>query len=165
MLEDPTCQEYISWLPHGRAWKILKQHEFEEKVVPLFFRHAKHSSFMRQVNGWGFRRILNGPNQNAYYHAMFIRGRPSLCIQMRRPPNKLRSTLETDDSANYQDPTTRALLIHVDPHSIDVAGNAVPDTKFSAASAARLLRTGFRDVVNIFSDDDSHKSSDSDVCA
>lgn len=49
MLEDEEFSSYISWMPHGRAWKILRQDEFEEKVIPLFFRHAKFASFTRQV--------------------------------------------------------------------------------------------------------------------
>ena len=131
MLEDPTCQECISWLPHGRAWKILKPHEFEELVIPLFFRHAKLSSFMRQVNGWGFQRIPTGPEQNAYSHAMFIRGRPSLCIQMRRPPHKLRSTFESDHHPNYDNPTVSQHCVN--PESAPATTKAAHDFKVSSS--------------------------------
>ena len=41
--------DVVSWLPHGRSWRVLKPKAFEEKVVPLYFRHAKYASFMRQV--------------------------------------------------------------------------------------------------------------------
>jgi hypothetical protein len=68
ILSDPEFQEYICWLPHGRSWKVSKQEEFEDKVIPLFFRHGKFASFMRQVNGWGFRRMPAGPEKNSYYH-------------------------------------------------------------------------------------------------
>ena len=98
ILEDPENQEYISWLPHGKAWKIHKQHEFEEKVIPLYFRHAKLASFMRQVNGWGFRRTPSGPDQNSYHHQMFVRGFPQLCMEMRRPMHKVRSTGQSQRS-------------------------------------------------------------------
>lgn len=68
ILSDPEYAEYISFLPHGRAFRIIKPKAFEEKVIPKFFRHAKYASFMRQVNGWGFKRISQGPDHNSYYH-------------------------------------------------------------------------------------------------
>lgn len=103
MLSDDEHKEFICWLPHGRSWKVLKQHGFEEKVIPLFFRHAKLASFMRQVNGWGFRRTPAGPDQNAYYHEMFLRGNPNLCAKMRRPMNKIRSSSEPRSHPNFHD--------------------------------------------------------------
>jgi hypothetical protein len=38
-----------------------------------------------QVNGWGFKRITEGPDLNAYYHEMFLRGLPQVAAKMRRP--------------------------------------------------------------------------------
>lgn len=86
MLSNPKYQDYIAWLPHGRAWKIVNQKAFESDVIPKFFRSDRMASFMRQVNGWAFNRITEGPDVNAYYHEMFLRGLPNLCFEMRRPP-------------------------------------------------------------------------------
>ena len=49
ILSDPDNSKCISWLPHGRSWRILKPKEFEKEIVPKHFRHAKYASFMRQV--------------------------------------------------------------------------------------------------------------------
>jgi hypothetical protein len=72
ILSNPEFQELICWLPNGRSWRILKPAAFERVVIPLVFRHAKYASFMRQVNGWGFKRITGGPASgaahNSYYH-------------------------------------------------------------------------------------------------
>lgn len=91
ILSSPEFQDIISWLPHGRCWRILQQRAFEERVIPLFFRHGRYSSFARQVskenskiilgschctltysfskvNGWGFRRVTHGCDYNSYYH-------------------------------------------------------------------------------------------------
>eukprot|EP00980_Cylindrotheca_fusiformis_P013485 scaffold3437_cov113-Cylindrotheca_fusiformis.AAC.52 len=86
MLSQPSFQDCITWLPHGRAWKVIDQQKFESKVIPRFFRSDKMASFMRQVNGWAFNRITEGPDMNAYYHEMFLRGLPNLCFDMKRPP-------------------------------------------------------------------------------
>ena len=45
-------QEYVTWLPHGRAWRVLKPKQFEEICIPKFFRSTKYASFMRQVRGF-----------------------------------------------------------------------------------------------------------------
>src|SRR5690242_5804649 len=39
---------------------------------------------MRQVNGWGFKRIVSGNDHNSYYHEMFVRDMPQLCMKMKR---------------------------------------------------------------------------------
>lgn len=51
VLSNPDFEDFISWLPHGRAFKIHKPEAVEESVLPLFFRGTKLSSFMRQVSG------------------------------------------------------------------------------------------------------------------
>jgi hypothetical protein len=85
MLSRDDLAEIICWLPHGRAWKVLKPREFELLVLPSYFEHSKFSSFIRQANGWGFRRINTGRDRNAYYHPQFLRGLPHLCKGMKRP--------------------------------------------------------------------------------
>lgn len=56
ILANNEFQDIIAWLPHGRSWRILQHKAFEERVIPMYFRHGRYSSFARQVNGWGFRR-------------------------------------------------------------------------------------------------------------
>lgn len=64
---------------------MLKPREFEVRVIPTYFEHTKFSSFVRQANGWGFRRITTGRDRNAYYHPYFLRGLHHLSKQMKRP--------------------------------------------------------------------------------
>ena len=88
------CKEYssmITWQDHGRAWKVLNQEELA-KVLPKFLpKQTKYSSFVRQVNLWGFTRITSGPDADCYYHGSFRRGKEMLCREMIRKkpvPNK-----------------------------------------------------------------------------
>ena len=48
----------VSWLSHGRAFSIHNKVKFMEEVVPLFFDLTKIRSFIRQLNLWGFRRLV-----------------------------------------------------------------------------------------------------------
>lgn len=78
-------EDVVAWQSHGRAWRILDAKAFETKVLRQYFQHGKMSSFIRQSNGWGFRRITRGSDRNCYYHELFLRGMPHLCKGMKRP--------------------------------------------------------------------------------
>lgn len=68
ILSKPENESIITWLPDGRSWMILNHKALEDKIIPLYFRHKNLSSFIRQVNGWGFRRKMKSLYPNTYYH-------------------------------------------------------------------------------------------------
>jgi len=89
ILARDDLSHIISWLPHGRSWKVHDQDEFEAKVMPVYFQQTKFASFARQVTGWGFKRITaGGPDRNSYFHELFLRDEPRLHITMKRPVKK-----------------------------------------------------------------------------
>ena len=64
---------------------IVKQPKlFTSYIMPKYFRQTKLTSFQRQLNLYGFRRITQGPDSGAYYQEMFLRRRPKLCMRMNR---------------------------------------------------------------------------------
>ena len=73
MLSDPDAEGVIVWIPHGRAWKLIKPDQFERILLPRYFDHGNISSFMRQVNGWDFRRVVKGADEQSYYHEVRAR--------------------------------------------------------------------------------------------
>lgn len=68
ILAQKEFQDIITWMPHGRSWKVLKPNLFESLVMPLFFEYSNYHSFNRLVNAWSFRRISTGPDRGSYYH-------------------------------------------------------------------------------------------------
>lgn len=86
LLSDPDLAAVITWMPHGRSWKILNRDLFSQFALPRYFGHKNHSSFVRIVNAWGFRRISNGVDRDSYYHELFLRGKPQLHERMKRVP-------------------------------------------------------------------------------
>jgi len=67
----------------------------------LFFEHAKFSSFVRQANGWGFRRLTQGKDRNSYYHEQFLRGLPHLCKTMKRPGVNQKKTADPEHEPDF----------------------------------------------------------------
>jgi hypothetical protein len=156
-LSREEFSDMIVWSSHGRSWRVLKPREFEQQVLTEYFKHSNYNSFTRQVNGWGFRRISQGPDFNSYYHEMFLRGKPSLCRRMRRPSAADKKKAVTNNVAydpdfrkmppvGAVDPTTKQheplrdqepLLREQDSGTADPATNAVtPSPSARIASSA-----------------------------
>lgn len=56
MLEQTKTEaldSVVSWLEHGRAFKIHDPKAFVETVMPRFFNQSKFTSFQRQLNLYG----------------------------------------------------------------------------------------------------------------
>ena len=57
ILSNEQYSHIISWMPHGRAWKVKNKELLVEEVIPKFFGQSKFASFARQLSGWGFKRL------------------------------------------------------------------------------------------------------------
>lgn len=71
-------------MPHGRAFVVKQPKLLAAQILPRFFKQTKYLSFTRQLNLWGFRRITRGMDAGAYYHPLFLPGRPHLTMRMKR---------------------------------------------------------------------------------
>lgn len=74
----------VSWLPHGRAFKIHDEEKFMAEVAPLFFRATKMRSFHRQLYFWSFQRVTTGVDRDAWFHECFVRDSPMDMLRMVR---------------------------------------------------------------------------------
>jgi hypothetical protein len=83
-VEREGLSEVVGFFSHGRAFAIHKQKRFINDIMPRFFRQSKLTSFQRQLNLYGFRRLSQGPDNGGYYHELFLKGRPGLCVNMKR---------------------------------------------------------------------------------
>mmetsp|Transcript_19621 Transcript_19621/g.27599 ORF Transcript_19621/g.27599 Transcript_19621/m.27599 type:complete len:705 (+) Transcript_19621:125-2239(+) len=103
---EEDISDIIKWMPHGRSWIVLKKNEFLSRVAPSHFQISKFESFTRQVNGWGFKRITQGPDINSYYHELFMKGMPHLIQFMKRcSASRGRCKIRADpkDEPNFYD--------------------------------------------------------------
>jgi hypothetical protein len=101
ILTNPKLNDIVAWAPHGRSWTILKPRAFEVRILPKYFEHSKFSSFVRQANGWGFRRLASGNDRNTYYHEYFLRGMPWLVKKMRRPKVNEKKSISPEQEPGF----------------------------------------------------------------
>ena len=63
---------------------VSDMHLFKTVVLPQYFTHDKFSSFQRQLNLYGFRKIVKGRESGCYYHPWCQRGHEDLLRQVKR---------------------------------------------------------------------------------
>ena len=161
---DEDISNIITWLPHGRSWIVLDKKEFLKKVAPSHFQISKFESFTRQVNGWGFKRITQGPDINSYYHELFLRGMPHLIQWMKRSTSsgpgrrKIRSDPREEPdfyaiSQMYPIPDYYGESHGANPPTIDHASPAI--LRESSTHPPQLNSSDCREVLDILVNNES----------
>jgi hypothetical protein len=72
----------VSWLPHGRGFKVYMPKAFITKIAPFYFKQSKYKSFQRQLHLYEFTRTPYGPEAGSYSHPSFVRGIPNSCLSL-----------------------------------------------------------------------------------
>ncbi|XWS17423.1 hypothetical protein CRYUN_Cryun33cG0066100 [Craigia yunnanensis] len=57
MVEDPETNPIVSWSVNRNSLIVWDSHKFSENLLPKYFKHKNFSSFIRQLNTYGFRKI------------------------------------------------------------------------------------------------------------
>ncbi|OEL26872.1 Heat stress transcription factor B-1 [Dichanthelium oligosanthes] len=82
MVEEPSTDEVISWAEQGRSFVVWKPVELARDLLPLHFKHCNFSSFVRQLNTYGFRKVV--PDRWEFANDNFRRGEQGLLSGIRR---------------------------------------------------------------------------------
>ena len=99
MCERNGYENIFSWQPHGLSFKIRDPERFSEIVLPLYFKHNKIKSFMRQLYYYNFHRIIEGEDIDCYYHKYFERGEKLLSNKIIRKTRRGKLSKSTLTSA------------------------------------------------------------------
>ncbi|KAJ3195405.1 stress-responsive transcription factor hsf1 [Irineochytrium annulatum] len=57
MVSDEDTNDLIHWSDDGTAFIVQRHEDFARDVLPKFFKHNNFSSFVRQLNMYGFHKI------------------------------------------------------------------------------------------------------------
>ncbi|KAK4524151.1 hypothetical protein GAYE_SCF01G2050 [Galdieria yellowstonensis] len=86
LVSDPKTQDLCSWTASGRSFVIWNPTAFARDVLPNYFKHNNLSSFVRQLNQYGFHKMH--PDAWEFGHPRFIRGREDLVATIERRPSR-----------------------------------------------------------------------------
>lgn len=64
MLSNPDFEHFVTWMPHGRAFRVLVPQLFEIHVCPQYFGHRSYARFRRELIENGFKYVPSGKDQN-----------------------------------------------------------------------------------------------------
>ncbi|EME27275.1 Heat stress transcription factor A-1d [Galdieria sulphuraria] len=82
LVDDPNTTNLVSWMDSGDSFMVHRPNEFAREILPRYFKHNNFSSFVRQLNQYGFHKL--DPDRWVFGHANFVRGRKDLLLKISR---------------------------------------------------------------------------------
>jgi HSF-type DNA-binding len=87
---DQSDSDVIAWSSSGNSFTVLDVKRFETETLPNYFNHGNFSSFIRQLNFYGFQKLRSDPDLQKhtehirFAHECFRRGHPELLKKIHR---------------------------------------------------------------------------------
>ncbi|XP_054462087.1 heat shock factor protein 1 isoform X2 [Anoplopoma fimbria] len=112
LVEDPDTDPLICWSPSGTSFHVFDQGRFSKEVLPKFFKHNNMASFIRQLNMYGFRKVVHieqgglvkpERDDTEFQHPFFIRGEEHLLENIKRKVTNVSSVRQEEVKMSADD--------------------------------------------------------------
>ncbi|XP_001639405.3 heat shock factor protein isoform X2 [Nematostella vectensis] len=107
LVEDPQYDMHISWNRIGSGFLVHDQATFAREILPKYFKHNNFASFVRQLNMYGFRKVI-GAEQGGlrsdndvweFHNPNFQCGQPQLLENVKRKAAPEEKKMKNEDVA------------------------------------------------------------------
>ncbi|KAL2318540.1 hypothetical protein Fmac_032416 [Flemingia macrophylla] len=82
LVDDPSTDHIVSWGEDDTTFVVWRPPEFARDLLPNYFKHNNFSSFVRQLNTYGFRKIV--PDRWEFANEFFKKGEKHLLCEIHR---------------------------------------------------------------------------------
>ncbi|KAK9154832.1 hypothetical protein Sjap_002312 [Stephania japonica] len=111
LVDNPATDGIISWNADGTAFVVWQPAEFSRDLLPTLFKHCNFSSFVRQLNTYGFRKVAT--SRWEFCNGMFRRGERELLSNIRRRREwERKSSLRRSNSIQARNAANEPVVLH-----------------------------------------------------
>jgi len=134
--------EFVAWGRGGTSLWVQDKERFERHILPKYFHHSNISTFVRQLNNYGFRKVDKDASKFQFEHPCFLKDKPELLLgvknsRKRRAPKTVEASDQLKKRQIAECEASQLLLNMRYNHQVGVDGGA--STSFSRTEIFKVM--------------------------